>query len=114
MTLNQAKSEKLYLQKLEDHFDANNMYFSYGYDLTQSLQRQVSTSPDPNWKQVMGLIGFDVQLSQPAVLMDLNDKADSRYFWNHYLCEKMMNGNDQEGANHSVSSTSSVPALMFF
>lgn len=55
MTPNQAKSEKLYLQKLKDHFDANNMYFSYGYDLTQSLQRQASTSPDASWKQVRSL-----------------------------------------------------------
>jgi hypothetical protein len=70
MTPNQAKSEKLYLQKLEDHFAANNMYFSYGYDLTQSLQRQTSTSPDPSWKQVMDLTGFNVELSHPAVLMD--------------------------------------------
>ncbi|KAG2173935.1 hypothetical protein INT44_000048 [Umbelopsis vinacea] len=80
MTPNQAKSENIYLQKLEDHFDTNNMYFSYGYDLTQSLQRQASTSPHPGWKQ-----------------------ADPRFFWNHYLCEKMMNGDDHEDNNYSMS-----------
>jgi hypothetical protein len=67
MSPSQAKAEKIYLQKLEDHFEANNMYFSYGYDLTQSLQRQASTTPDPSWKQVIDLDGICVIHSKLAV-----------------------------------------------
>jgi hypothetical protein len=35
--------------------------------------------------------------------MRLGNKADTRFFWNHYLCEKMMNGDHQDGTVPDVS-----------
>lgn len=52
ITHSQAKSEQMYLQKFVDHFESNTLYFSYDYDLTQSLQRQAMAAPGPRWKQV--------------------------------------------------------------
>lgn len=52
MTHNQEKSEQVYLQKLVDHFESIKLYFSYDYDLTQSLQRQAIAGPGSRWKQV--------------------------------------------------------------
>jgi hypothetical protein len=40
--------------------------------------------------------------------MALSEKADPKFFWNHYLCEKMMNGDYQEGNNNNVSAVSSA------
>lgn len=52
MTRQQQKTEQLFLQRLKDHFESNNLYYSYDYDITQSLQRQINAPAAPRWKKV--------------------------------------------------------------
>ncbi|CAO1615005.1 unnamed protein product [Sympodiomycopsis kandeliae] len=65
--------EKTLLELLKAHLYSAPFYFSHGWDLTSSLQRQSKVSkeatgkPVPKWKA-----------------------ADERFFWNRYLAEPMI------------------------
>ncbi|KAM3582063.1 Phosphoinositide phosphatase sac1 [Umbelopsis sp. WA50703] len=78
MTRQQQKAEQLFLQKIQHHLENNNLYYSYDYDITQSLQRQINVSAGPRWK-----------------------KADDRFFWNRYLCSKMITA--KQAANQHIN-----------
>lgn len=57
--------ESQYLQLVDRHLDSATLYFSYGYDLTNSVQRNESIE-GVSWKT-----------------------ADTRFFWNHYATESL-------------------------
>jgi hypothetical protein len=59
MTRQQQKAEQLFLQKIQHHLENNNLYYSYDYDITQSLQRQINVSAGPRWKKVRFVGDFD-------------------------------------------------------
>lgn len=66
------KLEKKILEEIYKIFQENNgsFYFSYTYDLTNSIERQHSNSYDdnkPTWK-----------------------RADNRFFWNYLLVDDLM------------------------
>ncbi|CAI4045694.1 hypothetical protein SUVZ_11G0070 [Saccharomyces uvarum] len=60
--------EAEYIKLLELHLKNSTFYFSYTYDLTNSLQRNEKIGPVSSWKT-----------------------ADERFFWNHYLTEDLRN-----------------------
>ena len=60
--------EAEYIKLLELHLKNSTFYFSYTYDLTNSLQRNEKVGPAASWKT-----------------------ADERFFWNHYLTEDLRN-----------------------
>ncbi|KAI9489823.1 SacI homology domain-containing protein [Zychaea mexicana] len=67
----QKQDEHTYVRLLENHLKSGGFYFSYTYDLTQSLQRQGEFNNDsltePLWKRV-----------------------DDRFFWNRYISSKLI------------------------
>jgi phosphatidylinositol 4-phosphatase len=63
---NQKIENEVYLTMVRSILDTPYLYFSYSYDITHTLQRLHSMSPD--------LIG-----------MSLLERADSRFVWNGYL-----------------------------
>ncbi|OZJ01528.1 hypothetical protein BZG36_05488, partial [Bifiguratus adelaidae] len=78
----QRNDEQTYVRLLEDHLRNNTFYVSYTYDLTHSLQRQLSFGPQrmkPMW-----------------------ERADERFFWNRFMCRKLIDGNNLiEGHDYS-------------
>ncbi|KAL9549467.1 hypothetical protein MBANPS3_005195 [Mucor bainieri] len=77
----QKSQEQTFVNLLESHLKNNTFYFSYDYDLTQSIQRQAQFSSE--------------KLAEP-----LYKRADERFFWNRFVasklidatCEAMMQG----------------------
>ncbi|KAK4521380.1 uncharacterized protein ATC70_011995 [Mucor velutinosus] len=66
----QLDDEQKYVQLLENHLQSNGFYFSYRYNITLSIQKQAYSADkgrDYNWRN-----------------------ADTRFFWNRYLCEKLI------------------------
>ncbi|OBZ91577.1 Phosphatidylinositide phosphatase SAC1 [Choanephora cucurbitarum] len=61
--------EQKYVSLLEQHLKNNTFYFSYDYDLTQSVQRQA-------------------QLMNPNE--PLYKRADERFFWNRFISSKLI------------------------
>ncbi|CAG8596793.1 8906_t:CDS:10, partial [Paraglomus occultum] len=80
LTESEAKDEDHYLNIIEKQLKAGLYYFSYTYDLTNTLQRQSQLN------------------SQPGAA--LWRKADDRFFWNRYLQSKLiditLNNPDQD------------------
>ncbi|KAI9472050.1 MAG: SacI homology domain-containing protein [Benjaminiella poitrasii] len=68
---NQKSQEQKFVNLLESHLKNNTFYFSYDYDLTQSIQRQVLFEAD--------------QLKEP-----LYKRADERFFWNRFVSSKLI------------------------
>ncbi|KAI8382402.1 SacI homology domain-containing protein [Blakeslea trispora] len=70
-SLNEEKrtQEQKYVSLLEQHLKNNTFYFSYDYDLTQSVQRQAQLT----------------NLNEP-----LYKRADERFFWNRFISSKLM------------------------
>ncbi|KAI8143514.1 SacI homology domain-containing protein [Fennellomyces sp. T-0311] len=69
----QKHDEQAYVGLLENHLKSGGFYFSYTYDLTQSLQRQGD---------------FDSKaLTQP-----LWKRVDDRFFWNRHVASKLIDG----------------------
>ncbi|KAF7721893.1 hypothetical protein EC973_003961 [Apophysomyces ossiformis] len=70
-----VEEEQIYIHLLEDHLKQNSFYFSYGYDLTLSVQQRASrrSSPNASWR-----------------------KADERFFWNRFLSEKLIHSTTPE------------------
>ncbi|RUS17025.1 YKL212Wp-like protein [Endogone sp. FLAS-F59071] len=66
----QTTDEQTYVHLLETHLKSNAFYFSYTYDLTQSLQRQA-------------------QLPQ-STTKSLWQRADDRFFWNRHISSKLI------------------------
>ncbi|CAI2166686.1 31_t:CDS:10 [Funneliformis geosporum] len=66
----QAQDEQRYLSLIESHLRSGTYYFSYTYNLTHTLQRQA-------------------QLGDLAT-KPLWQRADDRFFWNHYLQTKLI------------------------
>ncbi|KAI9306102.1 SacI homology domain-containing protein [Cunninghamella echinulata] len=63
----QQKDESSYLDLLQQHLKSGAIYYSHGFDVTQSLQRQEnSNASDPVWKRV-----------------------DERFHWNKFISEKL-------------------------
>ncbi|KAL1918962.1 uncharacterized protein VTP21DRAFT_2343 [Calcarisporiella thermophila] len=70
LSTSQMEDEKAYLQLLENHLQGHAFHFSYTYDLTQTLQRQLQLTSQvglPLWK-----------------------RADERFFWNRYMQTKLI------------------------
>ncbi|KAI8376741.1 SacI homology domain-containing protein [Choanephora cucurbitarum] len=69
--LNEEKraQEQKYVSLLEQHLKNNTFYFSYDYDLTQSVQRQAQL----------------VNPNEP-----LYKRADERFFWNRFISSKLI------------------------
>jgi phosphatidylinositol 4-phosphatase len=62
------------------HFNKNPFYFSYTYNLTNSLQRNAKQSPDlPLWQ-----------------------RSDDRFFWNKYLLTRLINFRNQSPSNVEI------------
>ncbi|GAN04253.1 conserved hypothetical protein [Mucor ambiguus] len=68
---NQKSQEQTFVNLLESHLKNNTFYFSYDYDLTQSIQRQAQFSSD--------------KLAEP-----LYKRADERFFWNRFVATKLI------------------------
>ncbi|KAI8997241.1 SacI homology domain-containing protein [Pilobolus umbonatus] len=68
---NQKKEEQEFVNLLETHLTSNNFYFSYEYDITQSLQRQLQFTKE--------------QLHEP-----MYKRADERFFWNRFASSKFI------------------------
>ncbi|CDO96004.1 unnamed protein product [Kluyveromyces dobzhanskii CBS 2104] len=59
--------ESQYLELLEQHLSSSTLFYSYGYDLTNSTQRNEELEPSSaSWEQ-----------------------ADARFFWNSYVTESL-------------------------
>ncbi|ORE02789.1 hypothetical protein BCV72DRAFT_43735 [Rhizopus microsporus var. microsporus] len=68
LTEEEKSREQYYVNLLESHLRTNTFYFSYDYDLTQSMQRQLQlNSNDPLYK-----------------------RADERFFWNRFVSSKLI------------------------
>ncbi|CEP13788.1 hypothetical protein [Parasitella parasitica] len=66
----QLDDEQKYVQLIENHLRSNGFYFSYRYNITLSIQKQAylaDKGQNNSWRD-----------------------ADSRFFWNRYLCEKLI------------------------
>ncbi|KAG1141427.1 hypothetical protein G6F37_005868 [Rhizopus arrhizus] len=63
--------EQYYVNLLESHLRTNTFYFSYDYDLTQSIQKQT-------------------QLNMSEALYK---RADERFFWNQFVSSKLIDAN---------------------
>lgn len=72
-TLKRNTTEAHLVSLLVSHLHSGAWYFSYAYDLTNSLQRQTA------------LAASDPQHAQPAYAV-----ADDRFFWNKYASEKLI------------------------
>ncbi|CEG79846.1 hypothetical protein RMATCC62417_14262 [Rhizopus microsporus] len=70
----QLEDEQRYIHLLESHLKDNGFYFSYKYNITLSIQKQVE-----------------------LVANGCNDwrKADTRFFWNRHLCSKLINASQK-------------------
>ncbi|ANB16022.1 phosphatidylinositol-3-phosphatase SAC1 [Sugiyamaella lignohabitans] len=73
-------SEKQYLSLLRDHLDNASLFFSYGFDLTNSFQRKDDKALPINSVSLQSL--------------------DDRFFWNKYLSEDLL---DEAKSNNQVS-----------
>ncbi|GAA5796879.1 SacI homology domain-containing protein [Helicostylum pulchrum] len=67
----QKAEEQNFVNLLETHLKNNTFYYSYDYDLTQSVQRQNQFGPD--------------MVSAP-----LYKRADERFFWNRFVSSKLI------------------------
>ncbi|KAK9480874.1 SacI homology domain-containing protein [Lipomyces japonicus] len=67
-TLVKDKDEATYLSLLKKHIKHGPMYFSYTWDLTNSLQRQAPDTNGAIWR-----------------------RADERFFWNQYVQQEFIN-----------------------
>lgn len=65
----QKQDNESYLQMIRSILDTPYMYFSYSYDITHTLQRLHSMSPD-------------------ILKMSLHERADSRFVWNGYILKE--------------------------
>lgn len=61
------ETERQYIDILTRHLKSSQIFYSHTYDLTNSIQRQEGLGEALNWQN-----------------------TDSRFFWNHYLCQKFM------------------------
>ncbi|KAJ3086263.1 Phosphatidylinositide phosphatase SAC1 [Quaeritorhiza haematococci] len=62
----QLRDDETYIALLEDMLKLDYLFFSYGYDLTNTLQRQTQSSATNSGKKLW-------------------EKADDRFFWNRYI-----------------------------
>lgn len=67
----QRAQEQSFINLLESHLKNNTFYFSYEFDLTQSLQRQSQFSAE--------------KLNEP-----LYKRVDERFFWNRFVSSKLI------------------------
>ena len=65
------KSESSYLKALEKLFSKQDFYFSYEYDITNTLQRMESDE-------------YALKCDLPLYL-----RADERFFWNHFISAEL-------------------------
>ncbi|KAI7907383.1 SacI homology domain-containing protein [Cokeromyces recurvatus] len=65
LTNEQLDDEQRYIQLIENHLKQNNFYFSYKYPITLPIQKQLEM--DNSWRH-----------------------ADTRFYWNRYLNEKLI------------------------
>ena len=77
----QDQDESGFLDLIAHHFNNNPFYFSYSYDLTNSLQRNAdwNSSPAPFW-----------------------ERADERFFWNRHLQSSFIKFRNHSPANAEV------------
>ena len=78
---------------VEQGLRAGRLWFSYGWDLTNTLQRQqdlleAGRSAEPMWK-----------------------KADDRFFWNKHLMSKLIERTELGGKQNDVSLASRTQLL---
>ncbi|CEP14242.1 hypothetical protein [Parasitella parasitica] len=85
----QKSQEQTFVNLLESHLKNNTFYFSYDYDLTQSIQRQAQFSSE--------------KLAEP-----LYKRADERFFWNRFVASKLID------ARFDVSTLFILPVLQGF
>ena len=70
--------EKELVSLVEQGLKSGRLWFSYGWDLTNTLQRQkeMESVKEPMWR-----------------------RADERFFWNRYLMERMIDFTENQGAD---------------
>lgn len=68
--------ERTLLELLKNHLYSAPFYFSHGWDLTSSLQRQAQVLQQAAAQGKQALAPWE--------------KADERFFWNRYLCEPLI------------------------
>ncbi|CAO3631245.1 unnamed protein product [Cunninghamella blakesleeana] len=74
LTSKQQKDESAYLDLLQQHLKSGAIYYSFGFDLTQSLQRQATlNTSEPLWKRV-----------------------DERFHWNKFISNKLTQAAESE------------------
>jgi len=66
----QVKENQSYVTMIEHVLNTPNLYFSYTYDLTHTLQRLHNTMPE-------------------FLQMPLHERADERFVWNRHLIQEM-------------------------
>lgn len=72
----QLADDDAYLDMLEDMLSRDYFYYSYGFDLTNTVQRQAEGDGAVSW-----------------------DKCDDRFFWNRFLQGKLIDITGAEGGS---------------
>lgn len=72
LTEKQVYQNKIYVSMVEQVLNTPNLYFSYSYDITHTLQRLHNTTPE-------------------FLQMPLHERADQRFLWNHFLLRELSN-----------------------
>ncbi|KAG0781054.1 hypothetical protein G6F22_009758 [Rhizopus arrhizus] len=82
LSVRQLEDEQTYIHLLQNHLKSNGFYFSYKYNITLSIQKQVELSAN-----------------------NFNDwtKADERFFWNKYLSTKIITASQKMKAGHDLN-----------
>lgn len=70
--------ERELIQLVEHGLKGSRLWFSYGWDLTSSLQRQEKNDQGPMWQ-----------------------RADERFFWNRFLVQRMIDQTESGGPDVS-------------
>jgi hypothetical protein len=87
--------EKELVSLVENGLRNGRLWFSYGWDLTNSLQRQFERAEKSDVPQ-------DV-VNKEAMWR----KADDRFFWNKYLMTRMIEQTERGGSGNDVSHSAS-------
>ncbi|KAG1452428.1 hypothetical protein G6F46_009737 [Rhizopus delemar] len=82
LSVKQLEDEQTYIHLLQNHLKSNGFYFSYKYNITLSIQKQIELSAN-----------------------SFNDwtKADERFFWNKYLSTKIITASQKMKAGHDLN-----------
>lgn len=94
----QLDDEQAYIHLLQSHLKQNGFYFSHRYHITLSVQKQAELTGESNdWREV----SF-INKRKKKRFSNQFFQADTRFFWNRYLCEKMITATLDSRTNQDV------------